>query len=208
MRFLMTQSLLSSWKYQFNDFSKYDDREEEFEENAHKSFLQTLRREPIETSEAMQNGIDFENLVVDICKGTPGLQSHDWYNAASEVAEIVKGSQFQYAAKKEVTIGGIDFLLYGKLDSLKAGIVNDIKFTRNYAVGKFFDSPQHPMYMECVPEATAFNYVVSNGKRIWQETYRRDECRPIREIIEEFIGYLKTSGLYEIYTANWKARGD
>lgn len=206
MRCLMTQSLLSSWKYQFNDFSKYEDRAEEFEEKAQREFLQTLRREPIETSEAMQKGIDFENLVVALCHGQQGFEEHDWYAPAIEIADIVRGSQFQYVAKKEVTIAGVDFLLYGKLDSLKAGIINDIKFSGSYNVGKYFDSPQHPMYMECVPEATEFNYLVSNGRRVWRETYRREECKPISDVIEEFIGYLRVSGLFEIYTNHWKAK--
>jgi hypothetical protein len=206
----MTQSLLSSWQYQFRDFSKYEDTEkgsEFYEEKAHQEFLQTLRREKTPPNEYMQRGIDFENAVVSICNGTTD-PLHEWHKAASEIADIVRGSQFQHVVKKNVTIAGIDFLLYGKVDALKAGEVNDIKFTQKYEVGKFFNSPQHPLYMECVPEAVRFNYLVSNGKRVWTETYRRDECKPISEVIEEFIGYLRTTGLWEVYTEHWKARGD
>ena len=70
MRYLMTQSLLSSWLYTFNC-------PDDYEEEAFNDFLSTLRREPHETNEAMQNGIDFENLVTAILNGAPTAVQHD-----------------------------------------------------------------------------------------------------------------------------------
>ena len=55
-RYLITQSLLSSWSYVHNCW-------EGCEEDAMASFLATLRREPAEVTEAMQDGIEFENAV-------------------------------------------------------------------------------------------------------------------------------------------------
>ncbi|HQB07843.1 MAG TPA: hypothetical protein PK712_08280, partial [Rectinema sp.] len=83
-------------------------------------FLSTLRREPIPTTEAMQKGIDFEDLVTDIMLGR-GDASDKWYEAAYEVASIVKGGQLQYRAAKEIEVRGRKILLYGRLDALKAG---------------------------------------------------------------------------------------
>ena len=70
MRYLMTQSLLSSWLYTFNC-------PDDYEEEAFNDFLSTLRREPHETNEAMQNGIDFENLVTAILNGAPTAIQRD-----------------------------------------------------------------------------------------------------------------------------------
>lgn len=97
-------------------------------------------------------------------------------------------------------------MLYGRLDCLKAGVISDIKFSGNYEAGKFFKSPQHPMYMELVPEAKAFTYIVSNGSRVWRETYRREECCSVLDIIEEFVEYLRETKLLPIYKSFWKAK--
>ncbi len=205
MRFLMTQSLLSSWKYQWSDFERYGEKAEEFQEKAERDFLSVLRREPAPTNEAIQKGIDFERLVTDICFGG-GNNENKYYEAAREVAREIKGGQFQLAATKNVSVEGIDFLLYGRLDCLKAGVISDIKFSGSYSVGKFFDSPQHPMYMELVPEAREFTYIVSNGNRVWRETYRRDECRSVLDIIGEFVYYLRETKLLSIYESFCRAK--
>ena len=59
-RYLMTHSLLSSWLYMMESQYESADR------NPMDEFLTVLRREPAPTSEAMQKGIDFENLVTAI----------------------------------------------------------------------------------------------------------------------------------------------
>lgn len=205
-RFLITQSLLSSWQRQWANFDKYGEKADEFREKAKADFLDALCKEPIPTSEAMQKGIDFENLVTDICAGR-GDTNHKWYEAACKVASEVRNGQFQAIAVKEVTVFGIDFLLYGRLDYLKAGVITDIKYTGKYEVGKFFDSPQHPMYMELVPEAYEFRYLVSDGRRVWREVYSRGECRPIYGIMQDFVDYLQIARLMPVYMQHWKAKG-
>ena len=151
-RFMVTHSLLNSWSYALKE-NPYEDMTSERDPMA--DFLATLRREPIPTSEAMQNGIDFEDLVTAVLKGTadPG---HRWYNAASEVATLIKGAQLQHKASRTVRIAGRDVFLYGRLDALKAGIIYDIKFTSSYDAGKYYDSTQHPMYLAIMPEAYGF----------------------------------------------------
>lgn len=205
MRFLMTQSLLASWQYQWSNFEKYGEKAEEFQEKAERDFLSVLRRKPTPINEAIQKGIDFERLVTDICFGG-GDTENKYYEAAKEVAADIRGGQFQVVATKDVSLAGIDFLLYGRLDCLKAGVISDIKFSGNYEVGKFFKSPQHPMYMELVSEAKEFIYIVSNGSRVWRETYRREECRPVLDIIQEFVSYLRETELLSTYKYFWKAK--
>ncbi len=223
-RYLMTHSLLASWLYAMNE-DPYADATTE--RDPYKEFLDVLNRVPTPTTEAMQNGIEFENLVTDIAEGrfvpefeTDGtvnkssygngeLMGYDkyprWYDAAAKVAGIVRGGQFQYKAKKTVTVGGIEFLLYGRLDVLKAGTIYDIKFTKNYDRGKYFGSTQHPLYLKLIPEAREFTYLISNGTDVWTETYTPTETRSIFPVISDFTDWLVDHDLWKIYAEKWEA---
>lgn len=221
-RYLLTHSLLSSWLHAIKE-DPYEDATTERDNYA--EFLDVLNRVQTPPTEAMQNGNEFEKLVTDIATGrfvpefetdgtvnrkTGEVMGHDkyprWYDAASKVAEIVRGGQFQVKAKKPVTVNGTDFLLYGRLDVLKAGDIDDIKFTKNYYRGKYFSSTQHPMYMELVPEARRFNYLVSNGTDVWTEAYTREETPDIYPIISDFVDWITEQGLLSIYMEKWEAK--
>lgn len=203
MRYLMTHSLLSSWLYSMKD-NPYADATTE--DSSKEDFLRVLRREPTPTNEAMQNGIDFENLVTEIVHGAIVPDDDKWGKAAKKVASFVCGGQLQYVATKQVTVGGLDLLLYGRLDALKAGDVYDIKFSKSYDRGKFVDSTQHPMYLTLVPEAVAFTYLVSDGNEVWTEKYRRDETPSIIPTIADFLRWLQGTGYMPIYLEHWGAR--
>lgn len=200
-RYLMTHSLLSAWLYALKE-NPYEDATTETDKMG--DFLKVLRREPTETTEAMQNGIDFENLVTAIVYGRAN-SNDNWYEAASKVAGFVKGGVLQYKANKEIVVAGIPVLLHGRLDCLKAGRIIDIKFTKSYESGKYFDSTQHPLYFELIPEAQEFTYIASNGSSVWPETYRRDEARSIYHFISDFFEWLKAADLWELYKEKWLA---
>lgn len=221
MAFLMTHSLLSAWLYsmQENPFA-----DATTEDTAKEDFLRVLRREPTPTTEAMQNGIDFENLVTDIVNGKfeaevmsisqepnsgeimEAKKYPKWFGAAVQVADIVRGGQLQYVAKKQVRVADMDLLLYGRLDVLKAGHIYDIKFSGSYDRGKYFGSTQHPMYLDLVPEAVDMTYLVSNGTDVWTERYRRDETQSIYPVIRDFLQWLTATGLIQTYLYHWGER--
>lgn len=200
-RYMVTHSLLSSWLYSMRD-NPYEDATTE--RDPYEEFLRVLRREPTETTEAMQNGIEFEDLVTDIIDGR-GDRGHKWWDAAFQIAEELKGAQLQFRASKEIEIDGVTVLLYGRLDALKAGTISDIKFSKGYDRGKYIDSTQHPVYLCIVPEAFRFQYIVSNGTDVWHEEYRRDETADITVIIRSFFQWLRANGLMEEYMAHWQA---
>lgn len=221
-RYMITHSLLSSWLYSMKENPRADATTEP--ETPMAEFLQVLRREPTPITAAMQDGINFENLVTaillkeerisfpEINHKTKTIKTftghpceHKWWDAANKVAVIVRGGLLQYRAKKVVQVDGMQILLYGRLDCLKAGEVFDIKFSSSYERGKYFDSTQHPIYLEIVPEAAQFTYLVSNGTEVWHETYRRDEVRDIRPVINDFISWLRTVDLMELYKEKWLA---
>jgi hypothetical protein len=190
MRYLLTQTLLSSWLYIYKAFEGY-------EEQAYEDFLTTLRREPKEQTEAMLAGINFENMV-NAC--VEGVEAH---NSVKVIADIVRGGQKQVSLYKDKTIGGIDFLLYGKLDYLKAGVIYDIKYSKGYEVGKYIDSIQHPFYFELCPEARQFEYLVSNGEEVFIEKYSR--AGSIDGTVTEFMQFLKDCKVSDIYFDKWQA---
>lgn len=197
-RYMITHSLLYSWLYAMQD-NPYGGERDSYQE-----FLQVLRREPTPTTEAMQNGIDFENLVTDIMQHKGNAKS-SWFEAAADVAAFIRGGLLQVKVKRDMQVKGMDVLLYGRLDALKAGIVYDIKFSKTYERGKYLHSTQHPVYLALVPEAYAFTYLVSNGVNVWLETYWREETEDVRNIIEDFLLWLDKQGLLDLYKEKWLA---
>ena len=204
MAYLMTHSLLSAWLYSMQDNPFADATQED---TSKEDFLRVLRREPTPTTEAMQNGIDFEDLVTELVRGEqPNPAKAAWMEPAQKVAGIIRGGQLQYVATRMVVVDRTEFLLYGRLDALRAGRIYDIKFPKSYDRGKYIDSTQHPMYLELLPSAESFTYLVSNGTELWTEEYRRDETRSIFPIIRDFVAYLDGTGLMPIYREHWVAR--
>lgn len=197
MRYLLTHSLLSSWLYAMKDMGGRDTYQE---------FLQVLRREPTPRTEAMQKGIDFEDLVTAITLGK-GDEASPWYPAARKVAEKVQGGILQCKASRPIEVDGVPLLLYGRLDCLKGGVISDIKFSPGYERGKFIGSTQHPTYFELVPEAEKFRYIISNGTEVWTETYRRDETPSIYPTISQFLEFLDAMNLMDTYRKGWESLG-
>lgn len=204
MRTLITQSLLSSWLYTFNCTEGY-------EEEANDDFLRTLRREPGEQTDAMRDGIMFEKGVYALAGDPKSMAALPaWKEASSKIADIIRGGQIQVKVQRDIAIDGDDYLLYGVLDAMKAGIIYDVKFSSKgfgaaELAGKYLESPQHPAYMYCVPEALAFKYLVSDGNELYIETYTRKTTPDIGGIIHNFRNDLRARGLDDIYTEKWAA---
>ena len=196
-KLLITQSLLSSWQYQYQAFDP---------ESAHEDFLRVLRREKSKPTQAILDGIQFENMVTACCEGSPPPEGHKWGEAVRAIADRLQGSQFQVVAQRSAMVAGVPFLLYGRLDALKAGVIYDIKFSRSYQVGKYLDSPQHPMYFTLVPEAYKFEYVVFTGSDVCVESYDREDVPEIFPTIRNFINYLELSKLDKIYCQKWETK--
>lgn len=201
-RYLMTHSLLYSWLYAMKE-NPYEDATTE--SSPFDDFLKVLNREPTVPTDAMIKGINFENLVTDIINSRAD-NSDKWYASASKIADIIKGGRLQFKASKVMDVKGLTLVLYGRLDALKAGVIYDIKFSGSYDVGKYYNSTQHPMYFELIPEADEFTYLVSNGSYVWPETYRRDETQSIIPIISDFFDFLDAQGLMSTYKEKWVAK--
>ena len=202
-RYLITQSLISSWNYFF-------DCREGCEDDAEEEFMRALRREKDEPTEAMLNGIAFENAVYDQANGIP-YTGERWTEGVKAVSSLLIGAQFQVRLSRELQIGDMTFLVYGILDGLKAGTIYDVKFMNKSMAsvdiyGKYLNSPQHSFYFYLVPEASMFKYLVSDGNDLYVEQYSRDDTRSICSIISEFVKYIDSAGLLDLYKEKWEAK--
>lgn len=203
-RYLITQSLVSSWAYMF-------DCMEGNEEEAEQEFLSALRREPREATDAMRNGIDFENAVYAEAAGARWDTGGRWENGIKAVATRIRGAQVQVRASRPLTVDGTEYLVYGILDALRAGTIFDVKFSSKSlsgfdAYGKYLNSPQHPFYFHLVPEALDFKYLLSDGADIYVETYLREQTRAAEDVISEFIRSITDMGLLSLYQEKWVAK--
>ena len=193
-KYLLTQSLISSWLWALKLDNGYED------------FLKTLRREPIRQTKAMLEGIRFENCLNAVLNGSNIEPTHEWYKPIKTLYPVLKGAQQQAAMSKDIVVNNVAFVLYGKLDYLKAGVIYDTKYSKTYHVGKYLDSPQHPMYFALVPEAYKFKYKICDGNMVYTETYRPDETENIETIIKHFMAFLDRMNLVDMYQENWRSR--
>lgn len=190
----ITQTLLSSWLYSFKLDNGYED------------FLRTLNREKKQPTEQMLDGVRFESCLNNVLDGETISESHEWYGVITELADYLSGAQKQVTLFREVQIEDQVFLLHGVLDFLKAGVVYDTKFSKNYRLNKYLSSPQHPLYLALVPEARRFEYLSSDGTYIYKEKYPRDIVPPIEPTIKNFMEFCKRHKLWNTYTEKWSVR--
>lgn len=143
--YLITPSLLNSWGYIWNceetvreaesDEVSFEDKVSIAQEKAYQEFLKTLNREPVEQNQYMLDGIQYEQ---------------DCYDGKTEASPIIENGQFQIVGKKNVQIDGLNFLMYGRLDVLKGGVIYDIKKVVRYNLGKYKKSYQHAFYLSLI----------------------------------------------------------
>lgn len=197
MSYRMTQSLLHSWILSQTADDLYADQMLE-------SFLSMLRREQRQPTQAMQDGIRFEEAVNAVVAGkTVESVNEKWDRAVLEVAKECFGGQPQVPVFGSIRVCGMDFSLYGICDYIHAGRIIDIKKPSRYEYGKYFDSPQHPMYLHLVPEASQFDYLIFDGSHVYRESYRRGDFQPIEQTISAFVSYLYDTGHMGTYRSYW-----
>ena len=197
--YLITPSLLNSWAYQWNcvDYVRdtdnsdvcIEDKQEDAINKAKEDFIRVLKREPQEPNEAMKRGIEFE----DAC-----------YRGETCISPIIKDGCYQIVGKKKVCVDGINFLMYGRLDVLKGGIIYDIKRVAKYNSQKYVKSYQHGFYMDLFQSAYKFTYLVYDGYNLFTEDYYRGQYMETTKVISQFINWLKDNNLFDLYKKYWK----
>lgn len=188
----ITQTLLSSFEWIFKKDDGYED------------FLRTLNREKSPPTQAMLDGIRFENVLNSVLNGEQIPDDHEWKFPIREMSEELWGAQQQVTLFSELYVGGVTFLLHGVLDYLREGHIWDCKFSKTYHLNKYLNVPQTSMYLQLVPEAMDFTYIVSDGKYVYRERYPRSIVPPVSNFVKNFMQYLQNHDLWEIYESKWR----
>lgn len=194
----LTHTLLESWRRATDP---------EADETAFASFLDMLERKKKPKSAAMKAGTAFESAVNQYIRNEPVvIEDEKAMKAMTQFGNRLRGAQLQVRAETPVEIDRIPFLLVGVADALHAGIISDIKRPMRYEYGKYFDSTQHPMYMELFPEALRFDYLIFDGSYCYREQYRRGDFQPIHDTIRAFARYLNDADLMDTYKKFWEEK--
>lgn len=194
----LTHSLLEKWMRCTDPDTATDE--------SFKSFLDALERKPTVKTPAMLAGIAFEarvNALVDGSLPMPTETPTTEDKVVRQIASTLYGAQLQVREEKPVQLEGLDILLVGVADALRAGILYDIKRVQRYEYGKYQFSTQHPMYFELFPEAARFTYLIFDGQYLYREDYRRGDFEPIETTAAAFLRYLDGAGLMETYKKHW-----
>ena len=198
---LVTPSLLNSWLYIWlsrdnvkesaNDAICLEDKQDLAMQKAYDEFLGTLRREKTPPNENMLRGIQYED---------------DCYKGLTDASPIIKGGAFQIVGKKNVVVDNVAFLMYGRLDVLKNGIIYDIKRVTRYETQKYLHSAQHGFYLDLFQDASQFTYLAFDGNKLHQETYYRGQYKPTEAILSDFIQWLRENNLWDVYASLWASK--
>ena len=191
-RLRITKTLLDSWLWSFKT------------EDGYEKFLKTLRREKIQPNTQMLMGVQFENVLNSVLLGEHLPEDHEWKFPIMEMAEELWGAQQQVTLFREINVDGVDFLIHGVLDYLRAGHIWDCKFSKRYELNKYLGSPQTSFYLYLVPEAFDMTYIISDGKYVYREKYPREIVDPIEPYIRNFMQFLDMHNLVNIYTEKWR----
>lgn len=174
--YLITASLLNSWNY----FLKYGNAED---------FKRVLSRQSRPTNKYIEIGFEFEK----------------W--CENNLNETLKGA-YQVSLSKSID----NYFLYGRIDCLKAGIIYDYKYSSRYEMGKFYNNYQTSMYLELVPEARKMVYISTSENKnfneddIYYEEYEREDTKPIMQIIEVFMKWIRDNGYIDYMDKYWIAK--
>ena len=198
---LVTPSLLNSWLYIWlsrdivkesaNDAICLEDKQDLAMQKAYDEFLGTLQREQTPPNENMLRGIQYED---------------DCYKGLTDASPIIKGGAFQIVGKKNVIVDNVPFLMYGRLDVLKNGIIYDIQRVTRYTTQKYLHSAQHGFYLDLFQDASQFTYLAFDGNKLHQETYYRGQYKPTEAILSDFIQWLRENNLWDVYASLWASK--
>ena len=220
MKYLLTYTLLNSWKY-WMDYDGDDDTD------AKQDFENTLNKVPWE-NDYMKDGKEFEawiRLCCDLGYKITHLEKvkeihikdheviipgHNPYAMCiKEIADEVKGGVWQVPNYTDIDVDGQLFVLYSKSDVLRGPDLYDIKFTSYYQGIKYQHSCQHRIYFECFRGVRDCHYFVSDGKNVYRETYHRDETESVIPMIRDFWSWVNQFPEYlNLFQENWKAKGN
>ncbi len=198
---LITPSIMNSVAFAKNASGKWR------EKGRQDLFNQLSRIYPAEMPHAIRRGLDFEDRVYQCARMDPEhWTSSDAFRA---VVDECRGGSFQAKAKRDISVDGEVFTLYGKLDVKFPELIIDLKTTnKRQPPGKYLGTPQHLIYSYSTGIKN-FRYLVivldENDQIV--EVYPIDWESPGEEAVEnvlitkirQFMKDLESFGMLELY---------
>lgn len=198
-RYLLTPSLYDAYFY----YSRFDFKTKE-------EFVDNLKRVRGDLPEAARKGIEFEDRILAYTKGEIKIEDikPGYDDCVKEIGDIVQGGLWQETASKEIQIGGMTFVLYGRLDVVKRDWIYDIKFTGKYDIGKFREKIQHLVYMYLL-DMKKFGYLISDLKDVYREDYfwEADSKSILFGELRDMMSFIMNDREFrELYLEHWKSK--
>jgi len=166
---LVTSTLLDSFDFLMSAPNSpiKGQQERTWKQQAKIDFFGKIRREKVTYPDWVNMGMDFENVVYEVCRENRSLD--DATEAGSEefkqVIREVHGGLFQNKLKKTIKVGSHDAFLFGFSDVEKPNLTIDIKTCKEWkGPQKYLDKAQHEMYL-LMNGKDNFKYVVAEWKR-------------------------------------------
>jgi len=198
---LITPSILDSFKW-------YKECPASWEQKAHDDLLNALKRVYSPMTPATQRGVNFEKAICSSFGNTREEFVAQFGAVAAPFYDKCKGALQQVVYKKNITVNGEDFLLYGKADIVHPGKIIDIKTTANWKGNYGYTSKrQHLLYIAASGIPT-FEYLVGvfgdPSGVVPTEVKEVDASVPVEkalititEAIVEFMSFLHSAPEFE-----------
>jgi len=183
--FYISPTFLDSFQY-------YCDSNDEYADKSRRDLLNRLNGISI-TTEAMQKGTDFENLVYAYVDGKASLDSENPLTPIVEgMAGYIRGGLRQVHVETQILP---DVVIHGFIDVLHKNTVYDIKTTSRYEFPKFLHKNQHLAYLAALKDygITTFKYLITDFSSYYVETYHWRDLMvdELRGKVNSFFDYLK-----------------
>lgn len=211
---LITPSLLDSWDWYMQNES----------DTARDEFVGVMKRIRSPDNEAMLHGRAFEARVriacdpyhqewltdsdrYDLDQTSEKETDEEYIACVEELSDNLRGGVWQVVLSRTETIGGIEFLKYGRIDVLKYGIF-DVKYSQTFESGKYLNKAQTKMYLDLAPQAPWMQYTVCDGHVIYYgDKFIRADVSPINADILDFWNWLQCDKeLLFLYLNNWQSK--
>ena len=175
-----------------DSFQYYQEADDEYVDIKRRELIDRLKGVTV-TSEAMQNGINFENLLCAYLNNKALLDRGDaLFPIVDEMSRYLQGSIRQLHVRTQILP---NIILHGFIDFLNVGTVYDVKTTGSYIFPKFLHRNQHLTYMAALRSygINTFKYLITDFKDCFIETYHwRDSIiNELRGRVNAFFDYLK-----------------
>lgn len=201
MSILITPTLLNSFDFYCNV------RSNTWKQKAFDDLLGTLRRnKPWEPSDAIKAGMQFEKQVYEQCAMRVKGRIVKGTELFNRVVDKCAGGEFQRKSKYYVTLAGMEFCVYSKLDVVfekgspehENGHIIDIKTTGEmdpkYGRKKYLEGWQHKVYCVSLGIPT-FEYLVAEWQsktefklaNIHSILVKHDDLNVVKEEINKHI---------------------